>query len=80
MNNIQKLIEKASKASLNAKACIESLEAVRTKHSLTQGEMAGILGMNQSHYSCFVHGKRLLPRDAMRRAVAIGVPVKDVIS
>lgn len=53
----------------------DALEFRREAYGLTAREFAQVLGIAGTHYSEVVHGKRRLPIDAVRRAVAVGVPV-----
>lgn len=52
---------------------VEMIEFKRIDcYELNQTEFAKILGMSKSHYSEFIHGKRELPINSLRRAYAIG--------
>jgi transcriptional regulator with XRE-family HTH domain len=52
----------------------DSIDFLRERQMLNQGEVAILLGMQKSHYSEFMRGKRELPVSALRRAYALGVP------
>ena len=54
----------------------EALEFRRCQYGITAERWAKNLGMQKSHYSEFVSGKRELPKRAMAKAFAFGVPVK----
>lgn len=71
---IKRLMREADLGIQSKITAIESLEFRRDQYGLTQMEFAKILKMQSSHYSEFVKGKRELPKAAIRRAVAIGVP------
>lgn len=51
-----------------------AVEFRREQHGWTQSKMADCLGIADSHYSEFVHGKRRLPYAACCKAYEIGVP------
>jgi predicted transcriptional regulator len=53
---------------------VNALEFRRDQYGFTQAQFAEILQMRPSHYSEFINGKRELPKNAIRRAIAIGVP------
>ena len=53
---------------------IDALEFRREQYGLRGYEWASLLGMAQSHYSEFKRGKRTLPKEAMAKAFAYGVP------
>lgn len=52
----------------------DAVEFRREAYGLTQRDWAIVLGMQQSHYSEFVTGKRELPKSAMAAAFEYGVP------
>lgn len=56
-----------------------ALEFRRDQYGLSQQEMADILGIEASHYSEIIHGKRELPKAAMCRAYDIGVPASVLL-
>lgn len=55
-------------------SAVDALEFRRDQYALPRTEFAALLGMSLSHYGEFVNGKRKLPKRAMIRAYAIGVP------
>ena len=57
---------------------VDALEFRRDQYGLTQREFAAILGLQNSHYSEIINGKRRLTLGATKRAFAIGVPA-DVL-
>lgn len=56
----------------------DALEFRRDQYGLTQREFAAILGLQNTHCSEIISGKRRLPLGATKRAFAIGVPA-DVL-
>lgn len=58
----------------------ESLEFRRDQYGLSRGEFAALLGLQRSHYSEIVNGKRGMPLGAIKRAYAIGVPADVLLS
>lgn len=52
----------------------EALEFRREQYGLNAAEFAFVLGLERSHYNEIVNGRREIPKKAMRRAFAIGVP------
>lgn len=66
----------------NGKPCevtaTDALEFRREAYGLTQQQWASLLLIGQSHYSEVIHGRRPLPRIAIKRAYALGVPA-DVL-
>lgn len=57
-----------------------ALEFRQTEYGWNQARMAKALGMQTSHYSEVLSGKRRLPYMAACRAFKIGVPVKVLLS
>jgi antitoxin component HigA of HigAB toxin-antitoxin module len=57
----------------------DALEFRRDQYGLTQSEFAAVLGMQKSHYSEVLSGKRRLPLEATKRAFAIGVPAEVLL-
>ena len=51
-----------------------ALEFRRECYELNAKEFAEILGLRPSHYSEIINGKRDIPKGAIKRAFAIGVP------
>ena len=56
----------------------DALEFRRDQYGLTQREFAAILGLQNTHYSEIISGKRRMTLGATKRAFAIGVPA-DVL-
>ena len=56
----------------------DALEFRRDQYGLTQREFAAILGLQNTHYSEIISGKRRMTLGATQRAFAIGVPA-DVL-
>lgn len=77
---IDRLIHEANTFTIGNVTAIEALEFRRDQYDLTQAEFAKVLKMQSSHYSEFINGKRGLPKHAMRRAVAVGVPAENVLA
>jgi len=57
----------------------DALEFRRDQYGLTRSEFGALLGMNKSHYSEVLTGKRRLPIGAVKRAYAIGVPADALL-
>ena len=57
---------------------VDALEFRRDAYGLNQQQWAALLLIGQSHYSEFVKGRRPLPKIAIKRAYALGVPA-DVL-
>lgn len=57
----------------------DALEFRRDQYGLTQREFAAILGLQNSHYSEIISGKRRLTLGATKRAFAIGVPAEVLL-
>lgn len=53
---------------------IEAVEFRREQYGLKKRAWAERLGMQPSHYSEFLYGKRALPKSAMALAYRYGVP------
>ena len=51
-----------------------ALEFRREAYELSKSEFAAILGLSLAHYGEILNGHRDIPKGAMRRAYAIGVP------
>ena len=60
-------------------SAIDAVEFRRDQYGLPRTEFAALLGMSLSHYGEFVNGKRKLPKRAMVRAYAIGVPAEVLL-
>lgn len=58
---------------------IDALNFRRDQYGLKNAEFAAILGMNATHYSEFINGKRNLPLNARIRAFSIGVPAEVLL-
>lgn len=58
---------------------IDAVEKLRSRLGLNCCEMGDLLGINGSRYSEFIHDKRDLPRRAMVRALALGVPLSSMV-
>lgn len=80
MKLIDRLIHEADIAVIGNVSAVAALEFRRDQYDLTQAQFAKVLNMQPSHYSEFINGNRELPKNAMRRAVAIGVPAENVLS
>ena len=55
---------------------IDAVEFRRDAYGLTQKNWAFVLGVQPSHYSEFINGKRRLPVAAMARCFEHGVPAE----
>ena len=77
---IRRLRKEASLRDCSLPSIASALEFRREAYDLTATEFAGILGLQKSHYSEIIHGKRDIPRDAMRRAFLIGVPARVLLT
>lgn len=55
---------------------VDAVEFRREQYQLTQGEWAKIIGIQQSHYSEFVNGKRKLTLAQSGKCFAFGVPAE----
>lgn len=75
-DRLKRLMHEANMGIYGKVTATEALEFRRDQYDLTQAEFAAILKMQPSHYSEFINGKRDLPKRAMRRAIAIGVPAE----
>lgn len=53
---------------------VDAVEFRRDAYGLTQKEWAKVIGIRQSHYSEFVHGKRSLTLKQAARCYEFGVP------
>lgn len=60
-------------------SAIDAVEFRRDQYDMPRTEFAALLGMSLSHYGEFVNGKRKLPKRAMVRAFAIGVPAEVLL-
>lgn len=56
----------------------DALESCRNRYGLKMSEFTALLGLQRSHMSEIMAGKRALPINATRRAYALGVPA-DVL-
>lgn len=53
---------------------IDAIEFRRESYGFNRREFSELLGIRPSHYSEFTSNKRTLPKKAIRRAIAMGVP------
>jgi|SRR6186713_591832 len=58
----------------------DALEFRRDAYGLTASDFAHILGIQKSHYSETIAGKRRLPINSVARAIAIGVLVAPLLA
>ena len=56
-----------------------ALEFRREAYEWTATKMADKLGLEKSHYSEIIHGKRKLPFKAARKAYKLGVPAEVLL-
>lgn len=56
-----------------------ALEFRREQYGWTQAKMSMELGIQSSHYSEIINGKRRLPLNATKLAYLIGVPAKVLL-
>lgn len=73
---ILRLLKKAQMGKASDVRIADALEFRRDQYGLTQREFAAILGLQNSHYSEIINGKRRLTIGATKRAFAIGVPAE----
>ena len=76
---ILRLLSEAQAGKIAEVSLADALEFRRDQYGLTKGEFAAILGLQKSHYSEIVLGKRRLPITATKRAFAIGVPAEVLL-
>lgn len=57
----------------------DALEFRRDQYGLSQADFAFVLGIQPSHYSEVINGKRSLPMTAMKAAYKIGVPAEILL-
>lgn len=57
----------------------DALEFRRDQYGLSQADFAFVLGMQPSHYSEVINGKRNLPMSAMKAAYKLGVPAEVLL-
>lgn len=55
---------------------VDAVEFRRDQYMLTQREWAKVIGISQSHYSEFVHGKRGLTLAQAAKCFEYGVPAE----
>lgn len=55
---------------------VDAVEFRRDAYGLTQRDWSKVIGINQSHYSEFVHGKRTLTLRQAARCFEFGVPAE----
>ena len=77
---IVRLIDEADKGIKSDVSLIEAMEFRREQYGLNQSEFALVLACQKSHYSEFLKGKRNLTLRSRKRAAAIGVPLKSLLS
>lgn len=58
----------------------DALEFRREQYGWSAKKMAAMLDMSNTHYSEFIHGKRALPINAIRKAYAIGIPASVLLA
>lgn len=58
----------------------DALEFRRDQYGLTRGDFAALIGLSLAHYGEVISGARSIPKRAMRRAYAIGVPADVLLS
>lgn len=76
---VVRLMAKAQAGKTCDVSAIDAVEFRRDQYALPRTEFAALLGMSLSHYGEFVNGKRKLPKRAMVRAFAIGVPAEVLL-
>lgn len=76
---ILRLLSEAQAGKITEVSIVDALEFRRDQYGLTKEEFAAILGLQKSHYSEIVMGKRGLPINATKRAFAIGVPAEILL-
>lgn len=59
---------------------IDAVEFRREQYGWSRNKMAAMLDLSLPHYSEFVHGKRNLPINSVRKAYAIGIPAKVLLA
>ena len=55
---------------------IDAVEFRRDQYGLTQRQWAKVIGLSQSHYSEFIHGKRGITLDQAAKCFEFGVPAE----
>lgn len=58
---------------------VDAVEFRRESYGWSKGKMAAMLDMTKGHYSEFVHEKRALPVNSIRKAYAIGIPAQVLL-
>lgn len=76
---IKRLHKEATRRLKGLPSIASALEFRRECYDLTAAEFSKIIGIRPSHYSEIVNGKREIPKKAMKRAFAIGVPASVIL-
>lgn len=76
---ISKLVAEATSGNRATVSLSQALEFRRDQYGLSKKEFAKVLGLQASHYSEVVNGKRALPIAATKRAFAVGVPAEALL-
>lgn len=71
---ILRLLAEAQALRAHETTLADALEFRRDAYELSKSEFAAILGLSLAHYGEILSGRRDIPKSAMRRAYAIGVP------
>lgn len=77
---IRRLNNEIAEAARTRTTVGEALEHRRLSYCLRRNEFAKLLAVSKSHYSDIVAGRRDLPRHAVIRALAIGVPLRSFLA
>lgn len=59
---------------------VDAIEFRREQYGWNKGKMAAMLDMTKGNYSEFLHGRRALPINAIRKAYAIGIPASVLLA
>lgn len=76
---ILRLLNEAQALKASDVSLADALEFRREAYDLTKAEFAAILGLSLNHYGEVLSGRRDIPKGAMRRAYAIGVPASALL-
>lgn len=71
---ILRLLNEAQALCTHITTLAEALEFRREAYDLSKSEFSAVLGVSVAHYGEILNGRRDIPKGAMRRAYAIGVP------
>lgn len=71
---ILRLLAEAQTLRAHETTLADALEFRRDAYELSRAEFAAILGLTLARYGEILNGRRDMPKGAMRRAYAIGVP------